>query len=159
MNAIDSNSLYSISGKVLSGKKRGKDLGFPTANVSLEQEIPEGIYVSEVMFEQDSNLDSRSKNLDSGQARMTKVVGNDRKKYPSVSFIGPAIQFGEDDYKSETYILDFDEDLYGKEISVKLLKKIRDNMKFDSVDELIDQMQKDVEETRKYFLDSRLDRE
>ncbi len=112
-------------GKVKKGSKRGKLLGFPTANFSLHKKIQQGIYVSE-----------------------TKLLG---KVFQSVTFIGNAKTFGEKDIKAETYILNFNKNLYGKFITVKLLKKIRGNKKFKSEKELIKQMNKDVEATRKYF--------
>lgn len=112
-------------GKVRTHNKRGKSLGFPTANVNLAKNIPEGIYVSK-----------------------TKLSG---KQFPSVTFIGEAKTFGETRFHSETYILDFNQNLYGKWISIELLKKIRKNKKFNSANELVNQIKKDEQEARKYF--------
>lgn len=112
-------------GKVRKHNQRGKRLGFPTANVNLSTKIPEGIYVSK-----------------------TKI-GN--TKYKSVTFIGTVKTFNEKKFHSETYILDFDKNIYNKRISVELLKKIRDNKKFDSVDDLIKQMQEDEKTAREFF--------
>jgi len=106
-------------GKIKKGSKRGKLLGFPTANFSLHKKINQGIYISQ-----------------------TKFLG---KIYQSVTFIGNAKTFGEKDIKAETYILNFNKNLYGKFITVKLLKKLRGNKKFKSEKELIKQMKKDVE--------------
>lgn len=116
-------------GKVKRGSKRGKLLGFPTANFSLHKNISQGIYVSQ-----------------------TKFLG---KVFQSVTFIGNATTFGEKDIKAETYILNFNKNLYGKFITVKLLKKIRPNLKFKSEKELMEQMTKDLEDIRKYFEMSR----
>lgn len=63
-------------------------------------------------------------------------------KYSSLTFIGEM---------AETYILDFDEDLYGRWISVELIKKIRDNRKFFSDEELIKRMKKDELVARSFF--------
>jgi len=93
-------------GKVKKGSKRGKLLGFPTANFSLHKNISQGIYVSQTKF-------------------LEKV-------FPSVTFIGNAKTFGEKDIKAETYILNFNKNLYGKFITIKLLKKLRGNQKFKS---------------------------
>jgi riboflavin kinase/FMN adenylyltransferase len=112
-------------GIVRHGKKRGKALGYPTANVNLSKKIPEGIYVSQTKFE--------------------------GKVYQSATFIGVATTFNERAFLSETFILDFDREIYGEWISVTLLKKIRDNQKFESVEKLIDQISKDVDEIKKYF--------
>src|SRR5260221_664628 len=113
--------LYIFSGKVKRGKKRGRDLGFPTANIPLLEKIPEGIYLSLIQ-----NL-------------------------PSLTFIGSAKTFGEEDYKAEVYILDFNENLYGKLLNVTLLKKIRDNHKFSSEKALIEAMEKDKEQAEEFF--------
>ncbi len=109
-------------GKVQTHNKRGQSLGFPTANVNLSRKIPEGIYVSK-----------------------TKI---DKVEYKSLTFIGAAKTFNEKSYKSETYILDFNENIYGKWITVELIKKIRENKKFDSTEELVEQMKKDEKTAR-----------
>lgn len=113
-------------GKVKTHNKRGKKLGFPTANINLSKKIPGGIYISK-----------------------TKLSG---KEHKSVTFIGKAKTFNEKRFHAETYILDFNENIYGKWISVRLLKKIRGNKKFNSAKELIDQMKKDEVLTRQYKL-------
>lgn len=113
-------------GKVRTHNKRGRKLGFPTANINLHLDIPEGIYISK-----------------------TRVNG---EEYKSVTFIGTVKTFNEKKFHAETYILDFKQDIYGKWISIKLLKKIRSNQKFNSADELVDQMKKDEVLTRQYKL-------
>lgn len=105
--------------------KRGKKLGFPTANVNLYKKIPEGIYVSK-----------------------TKIG---KSIYPGLTFIGIAKTFNEKKLHAETYILDFKKNIYDKWISVKLLKKIRGNKKFKSAEELVEQMKEDEKKARKYF--------
>src|SRR5258708_39976507 len=103
-------------GKVKRGKNRGKDLGFPTSNISLHKKIPEGIYASTI--------------------RIGKRV------FKAATFVGSAKTFGETDYKAEVYILDFNSNIYGKWVSVRLFKKLRENKKFGSEKELIQQMKK-----------------
>lgn len=112
-------------GVVKRGKSRGKVLGFPTANISLSKDISEGIYLSYI-----------------------KVGGND---YPSLTFIGAAKTFNATEVFSETYILDFDQDIYGLQVNVRLIKKIRDNKKFASSEDLIEQIRKDESAARSYF--------
>jgi len=119
--------LYIFWGKVKKGRKRGKNLGFPTANISLHKKIPEGIYVSRTFIR--------------------------KKIFFSATFIGQAKTFAEKDYKAETYILNFNRDIYDEWITIRLFKKIRDNKKFSSEKTLIEQMKKDEEETREYFSD------
>lgn len=117
--------MYKFWGKVRTHNKRGKTLGFPTANINLTKKIPEGIYISKTIFL--------------------------KKIYFSLTFIGTAKTFGDKKYHAETYILDFNKNIYGQWLAIKLIKKIRDNQKFKSVDNLIEQMKKDEKEARKYF--------
>lgn len=112
-------------GKVRKHNQRGKKLGFPTANINLTKNIPEGIYISQ-----------------------TKIKG---KQHHSLTFIGQAKTFDEKEIHAETYILDFNQNIYGKWISIELLKKIRGNKKFNSAEELINQMKKDEQAARGYF--------
>ncbi len=118
--------MYRFWGKVRTHSKRGKSLGFPTANVNLHKNIPEGIYISK-----------------------TKLEG---KEFKSITFIGVAKTFNEKNYKAEIYILDFNQNIYDKWISVELIKKIRGNKKFVSSEELVEQMKKDEVLTRQYKL-------
>ncbi len=112
-------------GKVRKHNQRGKRLGFPTANVNLRKNIPEGIYIS--------------------KTRIRKSV------HPSLTFIGKAKTFNETTVQAETYILDFDKDIYNKWISVEIIKKIRGNKKFSSAQRLITQMKGDEKAARKHF--------
>lgn len=116
---------YAIWGKVIRGKNRGKKLGIPTVNLRLHKNIPEGIYVS------------------------TTTVG--KKLFKSVSFVGAAKTFREKEIYLETYVFDFNQDIYGRWVSVRLLKKIRDNQKFTSVKELVTRIEKDKLEALEYF--------
>jgi riboflavin kinase/FMN adenylyltransferase len=117
--------LATFQGNVIHGHHRGRDLGFPTANILLTQALPEGIYAAEVVVE--------------------------GKTYHAATFIGSAKTFSETDYKAESYLLDFNQDLYDKVITVYLYKKIRDNKKFASVEELVSQMQEDISTVRTFF--------
>ncbi|RJQ38416.1 hypothetical protein C4559_01340 [Candidatus Microgenomates bacterium] len=119
------NGYCSIKGKVKKGKNRGKNLGFPTANVNLRKKIPEGIYISK-----------------------TKIKG---KAYNSLTFIGKAKTYNENLFQAETFIFDFNKPLYDSWISIFLIKKIRENKKFNSEKELIKQMEEDKKIAGKYF--------
>lgn len=112
-------------GKVRQGDKRGRELGYPTANMALHKNLGEGVFVSEV-----------------------KVDGD---WYPALTFLGKAETFGKTDYKAESWLLDFDDNLYGKLITVRLLKKLRGNKKFESAESLIVQMKQDEKDARGYF--------
>ncbi len=118
-------TIATFSGIVKKGKGRGKDFGFPTANISLDKSIPEGIYLSK-----------------------TTIYG---KEHPSLTFIGIVKTFNETNYQAETYILNFDASLYDKEITIELLQKIRENKKFESKEELVAQMEKDKQDALRFF--------
>ena len=119
---------YSLSGIVQEGHKRGKDLGFPTANISVpaRRAVPaDGIYV-------------------------TRAHLGDRV-LESVTNIGDNPTFHDQERMIETFILDFDEDLYGQTIGVEFLERLRGEVEFTTVDALVEQMHLDVQQTRAYF--------
>ena len=115
---------YSMSGKVVHGAKRGRELGYPTANVHMRHERPalSGVYA-------------------------VKLDG-----LPSVANLGirPTI-VGVPKLLLEVHVLDFSEDLYGQHVRVEFLHKIRDEMKFDNLDALKTQIGKDVAVARRFF--------
>lgn len=113
-----------VTGIVEHGAGDGKKLGFPTANLKLEQgiDIPYGVY-----------------------AAWTSV----ETIYMSVLHYGPRLVFSETTPLFEVHILDFDQDIYGKTLSVTLTNQIRETIKFDSLEALIEQMTKDVASARK----------
>ncbi|MBI2017518.1 riboflavin kinase [Candidatus Daviesbacteria bacterium] len=112
-------------GKVKKHNQRGKKLGFPTANINLNKNIPEGIYISEIKIK--------------------------NKIHPALTFIGKAKTFNEKKFQSEIYILDFNQDIYGEWMTVQLIKKIRPNQKFASEKKLIEQMKEDEKQAREHF--------
>jgi len=116
---------FLVWGKVKTGNKRGRLLGFPTANISLYKNIPEGVYVSEI-----------------------KV---DNLIFPSLTFVGAAKTFGEKNKQVESYILNFNKNIYNKWITVKMFKKIRGNIKFNSEKELALQMKEDLSFANDFF--------
>lgn len=117
--------MYLFWGKVIHGKKRGKRLGFPTVNLYLHKIVPVGVYVSKTKF--------------------------NKKWYKSVSFVGEAKIFGDVKVFGETHLFDFNRKLYGKWVSVRLLKKIRDSKKFKSDTELVKNINQDIQYTNQYF--------
>jgi riboflavin kinase/FMN adenylyltransferase len=120
---------FSLRGPVVAGEKRGRDLGFPTANmaVGLDRALPEfGIYVT--------------------RAHVREAT------YESCTSVGVRPTFEDDDNPTvETHILDFDEDIYSQDLRIDLLHRIRGEEKFDSLDGLVKRMHEDIEETRRYF--------
>ncbi len=119
---------YTIIGKVINGSNRGNKLGFPTANIDLSENFvlpKKGVYAS-----------------------YTIVDGN---KYLSATNIGTNPTFGENYIKIETYILDYNENIYGKTIEIEFLDFLRDDIKFDRVEDLVDQMNLDIDTIRKNY--------
>ncbi|WP_432665005.1 bifunctional riboflavin kinase/FAD synthetase [Wukongibacter baidiensis] len=119
---------YSIIGKVIKGKQLGSKLGFPTANISIDfnMSLPKpGVYVSK-----------------------TKV-GN--RVYNSITNVGFNPTFNQKNYNIETYILEFNKNIYGEEVEVHFLHRIRDEIKFNSIDDLCDQINKDIIYSKEYF--------
>lgn len=119
-----------IKGIVKKNFGRGKSLGFPTANIDLTIDVESGLYLGWVEINPSTSS---------------------RQKLASLIFVGANETFGETEKKVEVYILDFKEDLYGQEISVEIIKKMRDVIKFNSPEELIEQMKKDEKSAREYF--------
>lgn len=120
---------YTIEGNVIHGNAKGTGIGFPTANVKADPEfiIPSrGVYVG--------------------------TVSLDDVKYPAMINIGYNPTFNKRRLLSiEAHLLDFHRDIYDRQVSVSFLKKIRSEKRFGSIDELIEQLNKDVETTREYF--------
>lgn len=118
---------YSITGKVIKGRNRGTRLGYPTANLKLIDDyiVPRtGVYKT--------------------------ITTIDNNEYSSLTNIGYNPTFNEEELKIENYILDFNSYIYGKIIQVKFIDFIRDDIKFDTVQELIEQIDKDVEYVKKH---------
>lgn len=115
---------YSISGKVVHGAKRGRQMGFPTANVHMRHERPalKGVYAVK---------------LDGLNAVANLGVRPTIAGVPKLSL--------------EVHVLDFKEDLYGKHVHVEFLHKIRNEMKFDGLDALKTQIANDVTLARSFF--------
>ncbi len=117
---------YEIEGEVVKGQSRGKALGFPTANIETENEIiPQGVFITQTR------------------------VGS--KILPSMTNVGKQPTFDQKDLHIESFIIDFDRDLYGENIGIHFLKKIRNQMKFRTPDELTRQLKNDLQTTKAYF--------
>jgi riboflavin kinase/FMN adenylyltransferase len=115
---------YRLSGRVVHGAERGRKLGFPTANLAESTNlIPgEGVY-----------------------AATTTINGIE---FGAAVNVGPNPTFGESAKKVEVHVLDFNGDLYGKTLDVDFRQKIRNVIKFASIDELLIQLKKDLIEIR-----------
>jgi riboflavin kinase/FMN adenylyltransferase len=116
---------YVLRGEVVVGDKRGRSIGFPTANVLPDTDavIPaSGVYAGFVRFGE--------------------------KEYAACTNVGVAPTFGRTESRVEAYLLDFEGDLYGRVVDVSFVKRIRQERRFSGVDELIGQIRRDVGEAR-----------
>lgn len=119
---------YTVTGPVIHGEKRGRLIGYPTANMHIweQQVIPaNGIYASWVW------------------------LGDER--FMAATNVGVRPMFAGEDITIEPYILDFDRQIYGQELTVSFEKRLRDEAKFDSLEALIAQIGADVEASRDYL--------
>lgn len=120
---------YELTGTVVTGERRGRTIGFPTANLGYDEAhvVPgRGVY-----------------------AIWVTVNG---VRYPAVVNVGFRPTFNElPDTRIEAHLLDFDADIYGAEVSFEFLKRLRPERKFDSPQALIAQIGKDVEAARSIF--------
>ena len=119
---------HRIEGKVIGGEKRGRELGFPTANMTLAglHQPKFGVY-----------------------AVLVEVLGGPHAgNYHGAASIGTRPMFDGEDPNCETFIFDFNGDLYGQRISVGLVEYLRPELKFDGLPELISQMDADCEKAR-----------
>ncbi|EAR61479.1 bifunctional riboflavin kinase/FAD synthetase [Neptuniibacter caesariensis] len=118
---------YTVSGRVMHGQKLGRQLGVPTANVRMHR-FPcplRGVYAVEV----------------TGQTLKAQGVCNVGLR-PTVCGQQPVL---------ETHLFDFDKDIYGQLLTVEFKQFIREERKFDGIDQLKEQIFKDIEEVRDYF--------
>ncbi len=124
---------YFIEGKVVSGKKLGRTINFPTANLLPHKEkiLPQnGVYITK-----------------------TEIAG---KEYRSITNIGVNPTIDNNNNKIvETYIFDFNQDIYDKTIKVKFYEFIRAEVKFKNIDELKDRMREDYEIASQFFLNKK----
>jgi len=118
---------YSIIGRVFHGDKRGRQLGFPTANVKLKRRVSpvNGVYA----------------------VKVNTLLGT----YFGVANIGSRPTVAGVRQQLEVHIFDFNADLYGQTIEVVLLKKLRKEMNFDSISALTEQIMIDSEQAREYI--------
>jgi riboflavin kinase/FMN adenylyltransferase len=119
---------FSLRGPVVRGHDRGHGMGYPTANMAVtpDRALPAfGIYV-------------------------TRAQIGDRT-YPAATNIGINPTFDDAEPSVETYILDFEGDLYSRELRIEVLHRLRGEIKFDGIDALTAAIAADVEATRAYF--------
>lgn len=124
---------HRIEGEVIRGDQRGRDLGYPTANMGLDGLHPPkfGVYA----------------------VKVDVLDGPYAGTYDGAASIGTRPMFGENLPNCETFLFDFKGDLYGATLSVALVDFLRPELKFDSLDALISQMNADCDQARQILSD------
>ena len=116
---------HHLSGKVVVGDQRGRTLGFPTANIEVDDQLllpGDGIYATWAII--------------------------DGKRHQAATSIGVRPTFGLTQRLVEVFVMDFSDDLYGKIVGVEFIDKVRDQEKFDGLEALIKQIKQDVDDCR-----------
>ncbi|MEO6298883.1 MAG: bifunctional riboflavin kinase/FAD synthetase [Paracoccaceae bacterium] len=119
---------HRIEGEVVHGEKRGRELGYPTANMSVDGlHLPKfGVYA----------------------VRVTVLTGPQQGQYMGAASLGVRPMFGENRPNLETYLLDFSGDLYGHHLSVAFVEYLRPELKFEGLPALMTQMDADCARAR-----------
>ena len=118
---------YSMGGEVVRGNMIGRTIGFPTSNILIDEAMvtpSNGVYITKCNY--------------------------NFIEYPGITNVGIKPTIGDNKRVVETHIFDFNKDIYGRMIKVEFVKKIRDEMKFPSVDALAEQIQADCQTARNY---------
>lgn len=125
--------LYGLTGPVVEGDRRGRELGFPTANLALDADLAlplDGIYATWAIV--------------------------DGVRHRSATNVGVRPTFGGSRRIVETFLLDFDGDLYGKHLTVEFVRRLREELYFPHIESLVEQMKLDVDDA-KAVLDGSVD--
>ena len=121
---------FAIEGTIIEGDRRGRELGFPTANLDTDGLVlpPNGVYAAHVRL---------------GQEEAHRAVLNIGLR-PTLAKPEPTLQV-------EAHLLDFDGELYGQVMEIEFVEQLRDEQRFDSTDELATQISRDIEHARTLF--------
>ncbi len=119
---------YSMEGRVVYGDKRGRLMGFPTANIYLHRAIPpvQGVYI----------------------VRMQNIA---EKSLPGVANVGIRPTIGGTRSLLEVHLFDFNQDIYGRHVKVEFVEKLRNEQRYPNLNLLIEQIAKDAKAARAYF--------
>jgi len=120
--------LHRIDGEVVDGEKRGRELGYPTANMSIKGLQPPkfGVYA----------------------VKVDVLTGKHKGSYGGAATVGVHPMFGDNQANLETFIFDFSGDLYGEHLSIAFVEYLRPEAKFDNLDQLVKQIDHDCQQAR-----------
>jgi riboflavin kinase / FMN adenylyltransferase len=118
---------YSLDGVIVEGRRRGREIGFPTANLATENELapPFGVYATMMLI--------------------------DGIIHPALTNIGLRPTFGETTPTIETHVLGYSGDLYGKQVTLSFVQRLRDERRFDDIDALRAQIEADQRRAERLF--------
>lgn len=116
---------------VIAGEKRGRQMDFPTINLVIPADfkLAKGVYATRVKVE---------------AGKLADELIDKPKTYRGLMHFGPRATFNDLEDSLEIHLLDFDQDLYNQEVQVEVIKKLRDLKKFNSVEELKQQINADI---------------
>lgn len=119
---------YFVTGKVISGRGEGRRLGLPTININFEPDKVRplsGVYITKTLI--------------------------DNKSYLSVTNVGSKPTFGDDNQNIETHILDYSGNLYNKDVKIEFYKYLRNIIRFQKIEQLVDQIEQDIKTAKMFF--------
>lgn len=126
MTSQNNTSKPSYTGIIIQGENRGEKIGFPTINISIKE-----------------------KNIKHGVYTVTSTILN--KQHHGVANVGPAPTFNRETPLIEVHLLNTDENFYNQKATVTFLEFIRPTKKFNTTDELVNQIKADVEKAKQFF--------
>ena len=145
---------YTIRGRVLKGKGRGRQLGFPTANLRPDRELilAPGVYAARAIFEEQMGA-AVGVSPAPGPASKTGQPGSggSRVEKGAVVNVGVRPTFQEGEYWVEAYLIDFSGDLYEKTLTIAFLERLRPEQKFSNVEALKTQVGRDIESATRFL--------
>ncbi len=115
-----------LRGIVIKGRGRGRGIGFPTANIETNTELipPPGVYACQI------------------------EIGRDGSIHPAIANLGFRPTFAEQSFSTEAHLFDFSGDLYGENVRIHFVKRVREERHFDGVEALVTQIHRDVAQVR-----------
>ncbi len=135
---------FSLRGPIVRGAERGRRIGFPTANIAVAPDLalpPYGVYVTRAQLTTGPHPPAPSPSDVESGSTVTAA-------YDSVTNIGQRPTFEDGERTVEVHLLDFEGDIYGREMRIELLKRLRGEIRFAGMEELVGQIRKDIDEAR-----------
>lgn len=127
---------YRLSGRVVAGDRRGRQLGYPTANIHLNRRV---------------RAQCGSRRAPVAGVFAVQVFGLEREPLPGIANVGMRPTVSGSQCRLEVHLLDFTGDLYGRHLQVDFLTRLRDEARFESLEALKQQIRRDEDRAREFF--------